>query len=463
MARIAKFRYATTDVDLDFGSGTWNTVSWVPKATVEGEDVEETPTVLVVTATDDQMATQIQLLDDLMLRVTRYRENPAYETPVWLHAKRNDETGERRAIVKRLSYTPLNAEFDCEAMQHQASYQLNITRGGWWETTATPGTGATTNLNVLGGAFDYTAAPGADIAGDGGRLGLMTVTTSLAARIYYYAWFGFRSAALHGTLANFVPRWELESATLTNDTAAGPDATASPGGAGNTKATCTFATVPTWVERATMYLTTATGGANYADNYGTFVVLLRAKMTAGTGEVRLYQLYRLDTTARVIGPIVEVASASWTMYNLGVVQIPMRDLRGIGTATIAATRDLNYALQVWARRTSGAGSLDLDCLVLIPADEYFLYVENLRAGGSDPDIAYISESPLGDLVAVSVDTATNEIQALGNVAANGDTVPNGDGRLYGVIARASKITDITDDWDPTLQVYSRWRSLRGNE
>jgi len=461
MARIAKFRYGTTDVDMDFDAGAWHTVSWVPKATVDGEDVEETPTVLIVTADDDLMAAQIQLLDDLMLRVTRYRENPSYEVPVWLHAKRNDETGERRAIVKRLSYTPLNAEFDCEAMQHQASYQLNITRGGWWETTTTPGVAATTNLNVLGGAFDYTAAPAADITGDGGRLGLLALTTSLAARTYYYGWFGFRSSALHGTLANFVPRWELELSTLTDDTAVAADATASPGGAGNTKATCTFATEAGWAARCTMYLTAAVGGANYADNFGTFVVLLRAKITAGTADVRLYQMYKLDPMARVIGPIVEVATDEWVMYNLGVAQIPMRDLRGIGTAVIAATRDMNYALRVSARQTSGAGSLDMDCLVLVPADEYFLYAENM--GGGTGDIAYITESPLGDLVSVALDTGTNEIEALGNVAANGDTVPPGDGRMYGVVARLSKETSITDDWDPSLQVYSRWRSLRGNE
>ena len=203
MAVIAKFRYGTTDVlTFGFGGGLWNTVSWVPRVSAAGEDVEETITVLLETATDDVMATQIQYIDDLILRVDRYRTNPAYETPVWLHAKRNDETGERRAVVKRMSYVLLNSEFDCEAMQHQTQYQFTITRGGYWERTTarTFPDDPIVVANILH-SYDYTAT--ADIVGDvPARVELLVYGLTDVDR----AWFGIRSAAVR-QIANFEGTW----------------------------------------------------------------------------------------------------------------------------------------------------------------------------------------------------------------------------------------------------------------
>lgn len=460
MTIVAKLRYDTTDLDFD-NTGAFSIQSWIAKTSRRGEDVIETMTLRAVDSTDDNLATEIQLLDNLILRVDRYRENPSYATPVWLHAKRFGETGERRALVKHLGYEPITAEFAAEAVDHAVRLQVEIVRGGYWEHLTNAGKATATDISTLAGAFDYTAAPGTDINGDGARLGIMEITTSLAARNYHYAWLGWRSANVHGTLTNFTPLWELEDGVTGTDGSLVTDATASPGGGGDTKVRCTFATQEGWFTRSSIKMDSVT--ANHADNYGTFLVLLRTRLTAGATAVvyaRINVNHGSDGVSVYKGPIVEIDNTTgWAIYEMGVITIPMRDLKAIPIATLAASHEGELTIYVKAQRVSGAGSLDLDCLIMMPIDEYYLYVSNLGAGFGDT--AYLTESPAGQMAGVSDDGT--DVQTICSVSAYGAGIPPGDGRVYGVIASITKLHSITDDWDCATECVPRWRALRGSE
>lgn len=234
MTIVAKIRYSSTDLVFD-GTGAWSILNWNAKTSRNGEDVVETMTLRVLSTTDDLLATQVQLFDDLILRVDRYRENPSYEIPVWLHVKRFSETGERRAIIKRLGYEPISSEFNAEAVAHAVRLQVEIVRGGYWEDPTGqqfPGLAAVAGASI---EWDYTAAvtvPAHDVVGDvPARIGgfLFGTGAGIAGMDKLYA--GIRSANVR-QITNYENIWECEDGTNTArgaDDAVSETATASPG------------------------------------------------------------------------------------------------------------------------------------------------------------------------------------------------------------------------------------------
>jgi len=471
MARIAKFRYGTTDVDITFDGSPWNMVSWVPKASVAGEDVEETPTVLIVTDDDDLLATEIQLLDDLILRVSRYRENPAYEEPVWLHAKRNEETGERRAIVKHLSYTPLNSEFDCKAMQHQAEYQVTIVRGGWWEDTVGQRYGGLAQIAGASLEWDYTGAvtvPAHDVVGDvPARIdgALFVNITTPTDKLYA----GIRSANVR-QVTNWEGIWECEDGT---NTARGADDagteinTSSPGAAAGIFVVGTPSASNTWEEYLGIQLSNVyAASANYDAAFGTFLWLLRCKVgaAANTYQVQLRWGYHGMADADYVrGPIVEVTNIAWDYAEMGVQKIPLRDMQAMSLALLAVTFEGVLNVQIWAKRTLGASTLKLDCLCPIAVDEGYAIVKEGATATSD--VLVFCEGPAGVTRGYSY-TDAGDLAKFSALNSSGFAFPPGDGRVDLVYTRdgSSVLTDtLTVVSQAGATYFERWRSLRGSE
>ena len=177
---------------------------------------------------------------------------------------------------------------------------------------------------------------------------------------------GYRSARYAGNGAYGAGGLlEAETGTVGIDTAVAADATASPGGGGNTKARCTFATTATDAKRLLMQQSTTLTGS--------WRVFGRMAMSAGasTATVHLTTLAKggLETT---IPGIATVSGTAWTMYDLGVINAGP----GIDPAFDQMTQVFN-GIYVFAARTSGAASLDFDCLFLVPVDEYYLTASNM--------------------------------------------------------------------------------------
>jgi len=466
MASVFKLRRNAVDVDFLQGLNSgWRTEQWIPRvAQITGNRmpplVTETIDLLADATSHNALATDFQDLDNYRWLAREYIKDRTQQHPVWLHAKTDDETGERRALVHDIEMNWRSEEVDDHGEwitdRDTARIRANIVRGPFWEDTTANTKTSDTSMSILGGVYDYS---GTDVAGDApARINALTISTDANLG---QAWLGFRSANKHGTLANFEPLWECEDGTGFTDTAVTTDATASPGGGGNTKQQCDFATTATWAPRVIWTLSDIS--ANESDQYGRFVVLLRAKVAVGTTvEVKLGSGY---IQSQVFNKIVQISNDDWAMYNLGYLDIPARDLHAFPTANYADSFDSNAYIYISARRTAGT-TLDLDCIVLIPADELFIYVPDLYNINSGSNYyGVIAQAPENEWAAIMwEDAVTDNIQMISPVAVSGFGVPVGDGRMYGCFATRTSAENTYDDlYNASLSLIPRWYNLRGSE
>ena len=467
MAVVHKFRRNVTDLNLNAGAGAgWRTVAWNPKVATPAygevpEPVEETLTLLADCSSQDDLATKLQALDAMRRYADEYVHDRVQEHPVWWHAKMYSETGERRALVRKIE-TEINCPLVTRAdwvENNRAVVRARVTREGLWERTAATTEVTGSGISVLGGVFDYTAS---DVVGDvPARIYQLNLTTSVTSLRLDHVWIGFRSANKRGTLTNFEPLWELEDGGAVTDTALAADETASPGGEGNTKMVTSFTTDSGWRERVTIETGDVT--SHHDDNRGMFLVLLRAKVDSGTtAEVQLRVGYSaMDDDDYVEKAKVEISATSWTEYEMAVLTIPLRDIRA--TRVLDSEYDNKVDIQIWARRTAGSDSLHLDCLNLIPVDEYYIFASATKLIYEPGDATYFYFGVAADGRSYGVSKSGRDIVALAQIETGGAGVPVGDGRLYVVAARENKVNDISDTYDVGIQFYPRWLTLRGAE
>jgi len=468
MAQVLKLRRDGVDTNLLSSSGWFLTdPGWVPKVgeAEEGQlppPVEEALQIQSNFSSQDNLAAAVILLNKLRHDARRYMKDRTEQEPVWLHDKLNDETGTRRALVRRIGLTPLVEQHGVgdergSMIDAKPVYEVGIEREAYWERTARVGPGDG-NVDGLGGVFDYTSgSSGVDIVGDSpARIEQLFFQTNIASTLDAI-WLGFRSANKHGTLANFEPLWEAEDASTSSvDTTATGDGTAS----GSSMMRCDFSTSADWLKRVTIYLGDVT--SDYGDNFGRFVVLLRAKVTGtAVAHVRMKSFYRSDTNSVIVGSTEEVSATSWTLHNLGLVQIPLRDLHALGSSIVHVNYSQKQAIAIDAKRASGSGNLDMDCLVLIPADEYFFHGTNLDLKSTTR--FYIGMAPEGQTYAYTRDSTVPEASAIVRPNVEGPGIPVGDGRIYVAVARASNVNVVADMVQASMYWFPRWLALRGTE
>jgi len=388
--------------------------------------------------------------------------------PVWLVCKMNGETGTRQAMVRSISEDyrlPLYAVHDGPP-QFTTMIRLELWRMPWWEDPTATDIAAVSPAAAALVEVDYTA--GGDIVGDvPARLNYLTVLSSAAGDELGRIWAGMRSANKHGTLANFEPIWECEDGTNGTDAADVVDATASAGDA--VRVTPGTAT---WAERLELLMVDTVTLLQEEEQYGDFLWLLRAKVSAGTWEVQLRFGYGGMADADFVrGPIVEVTNTSWDIHECGMASIPGRNLRIFATGGWVSGLDQHYAVQVWARRTAGAGTVDFDCLLLMPVDEGFVFSNEFVCtwtDGSTYDTWLFGEAPTGETQALTFlydsdpADALLVIEYIPPLSTSGFRLPIGDGRLIIVYARTAS-TNITDVITVDMQYTERWSSLRGAE
>jgi hypothetical protein len=205
--------------------------------------------------------------------------------------------------------------------------------------------------------------------------------------------------------------------------------------------------------------------ANYGNQVGAFVVLLRAQVSnaSNPAQVKLRQISNNLAVYRE-GPVVEVDATSWTIYNLGTCEFPGRDLHAVPTALFAASYDQRDGFQIYGRQSPNAGGapvLDLDCLILIPADEYLIQVQSAEA--TTDDKIYVSVSPEDSAAAYNVDNVSSWFNIHCPVSIMGSGIPEGDGRLFVCIANDNDGTApaFGDTVDVELSYYPRYVHFRG--
>ena len=426
-------------------------------------DVTEAIPVLLHIATDNGLAATMQDIANLARMAQEYMSDSNQATPVWFHRKLTAETGPVRYLVKSVSYTP-NARFGGffdvgPAITDGRWGVMTIVHHPYGEQTTAVAASGTDNISVLGGVVNYT-----DVVGDvPARIYFLNVDDLDS--VTYKIWCGFRSdTRAAGDAALVAPLWEVEDGTPGTDAAVTTDATASPGGAGNTKTRVTFATQTGWYNRATLRMSDIT--ANEANQSGEFLVLLRAKVNTGTAQVKLRQL-QISTNIYRDGPIIDVADTTWNIYTLGLIQFPIRDRHAMPVGLFADSYDQSDALQIWGRVKPGEDTptqTDLDCLILLPSDELFIHVETAVAAATN-DAVYVSVSPEDTASAINVDTTGPYFKNPCPVSIVGPGVPVGDGRAFFCLAQSDSGTApaIAETFDVELSTYPRWVFFRGAE
>ena len=241
-----------------------------------------------------------------------------------------------------------------------------------------------TSLTVWGESYGGYADPGSAVSIDyisGIGASIITLGGSTPGRIarariegisgggtISEVWVGFRTARF-GALANFVSPWEAELGTPGIETVAATDATATPGGAGNTRLLCTYTSHAEMCARMTL-IAYQISSAHYADLRGTFDIIARVHVGSGvTALLRLDNGYLHGSTfvASQIGENVVVASEGWKYYNLGRITWPP-----LGRVSSVLNSMACACLQLSAERTAGStiNWLTIDHFVPIPVEGY---------------------------------------------------------------------------------------------
>ncbi len=474
MAIALKFAYGyetvTGDMSLlDGDTGAQLDVGWTPRiarpacGSIPPYVTEQIP-IRITFSSQDGLATEIQELHHVQQLATEYRVLRGVTIPVWLHSQLGAETGARRAFVRRIDGEFLDSWYGPQPINAKPKLPLllEVERHPYWESPAIASMTDVTPAAAVSVTYDYTSG-GADVVGDvPARLVRFSATPSSGelGRL----WIGSRSGSKYSTLANFVNHWECENVggKLGTDAARATDATAHPGGAGDTKVTVTPGTT-TWAKRLTLPLSAIT--PHEQQNFGIFLWLLRCQVSAGTWEVQLRWGYSgMNDADRLRGPIIEVNETSWDIKEMGIARVPLRDTTAIRLADMFdANIELSYEVQIWARRTDGTGTLDLDCICPVPVEESWMVVKGIGATSGN-DMFHYGVSPDDRVWGGTYDAGTQSWQQIPAISVDQTCLglPIGDGRLIIVYARDTTSV-ITDRIALKGEYHNRWLSLRGAE
>lgn len=428
---------------------------WIPPYLAESMDV------LVDRTSHDDLATSMQALDQMRRWAAMYRREPLLREPVWLHAKMGGETGERRAYVRAI-----HGEWRSDQMGgagHPAAYdalgRLQLERHPFWEApSAVTGTALSSPASEIAISHNY-GSPAGDV---GARIREFVIDLDAAADSIDRLWLGLRSTKF-GTPGNFVPIWEFEDGSITGPDCGAPvaDATASPGGAGNTKRVVSFAGTPGWASRCGIEVEDVS--ANYTDQIGRFLWLFRYKVDAGTEcevHLRWGSSFAAITENYIDGPIKVADNTNWDFLEMGEQQIPPHDMK----PDITTSKDRwvqGSVVYIRARRTSGSGSLHLDCLCLIPLDEGYLIAKDIGCSHVNYFVKYY-KMPNDNSIALVLD-ALEQPRNWPAWSEDNFDLPPGSGNVIVVHTRSTQSVLADAITIPTIQWYPRWANLRGSE
>lgn len=325
----------------------------------------------------------VNAIEAFQERCRRWHEDPCVDVSAWLEFNADGESARRSLIYDlALNYGQMTGASPLLDTARLTG-RLAVVRHPLWESVSEDGY-LTPTVSCLGGTL--AIAPSATCTAPG-RIKALHLNGVSGSGPIYRVWAGIRNA--YEGFGDFVSVWECELGTMTagdathKDTAIGGESGASPSGSSNNKATCTFAGTATADKRLSLKVADVT--SHWQDQIGHYLVLCRCKVGAGTTvalQLRKGAAGMADADYEQNG-LAYVANTSWQLVELGEAQIP-----GSGWRGAHANDDIvkSTQLQLWAERVEGAGSLELDCLVLIPTT-HFCKIEGAAiqyAGGMVP-------------------------------------------------------------------------------
>lgn len=424
---------------------------YVPGMALEGI-VSDVLTVKVTGTSADNLAVNLQTLEEYFQR-TRWAVDAPERYHVWLRMKATNETNTRQALVIGGSHGDKAGFYSHPVPTRNAiaNYPIVVDRLPVWEAIASMDP-AVVGLSSVGGHDAVLPSPSNNVVGDvPARIGYTGVAGSAALTEF---WWGFRTSRF-GILANFVSPWECELGTVTDptDTSVTTDATASPGGAGNTKLLCTFATNSAMASRFTL-TPYQISNANFEDQRGTFNLIARLKVDTGfSTRVRIASGLG---TALSYNDSVAVTATAWTFYDLGRITLPC------GGQVSSNYSAMKYStLQFEAQRIAGtleAGhGLHIDCLVPIPTLEGHAHIANGTGVKNELLVNSLGQISCNDYTSTDITgladtTGTNPSDYF---------MPLGYPIVVMAAQRAAGST-LADTVNMGMKCFYRYRTLRGN-
>jgi hypothetical protein len=388
-------------------------------------------------------------------RAEWYANNKLESKAVWLQCKLNNETQTRRAHVRKLMIVPSASPWSrlTDASAAIQEYKLVIERAALWESDSlkTPSyTQADNEMSCLGGVLDFNSSQA--IGDADARAVLFSWAPVVGGGTIERVWWGWISTNRFPNSDGLYPTWALKNGTMGTDTTTAVDATAKAG----TRTTTTFATA-TLTARVTITVEQAiTGQAAPVDamgQIGTFIVLLRAKLSAA-GTVRVRMADGLSAAGATFSPRarVPITSTSWQFYELGQVALP-----ATGTAPYNTSYIDGSAIRIDAERTSGTCDLYMDTLIMIPAAESYGYFDGaaISGAGNVTIVNYHDRPYFGE----SFNNAGDNTTVIPRIFAG--TMPLGTCKLV-VAGQESGSSALTNEVAAGLQfIRTRWRDFRG--
>jgi len=406
--------------------------------------VSDVLTVDVIGSSHDDLAVKLQALEEYFQRARWANESPErYE--VWLRVQLTNETNARKMLVVGGSHGDKAGFYSPPASpgNRLVDYPIVIDRLPICESNLAYNLDYP-NLSSVGGKGGLTI-----ISGDVPARIAQTILYGVSGAALVEYWWGFRSARF-GTVANFVSPWECELGTVGTDTSATTDATASPGGGGNTKLLCTFATNSAMASRFTLtpYQISST---NFEQQRGTFNLIARLKVNTGFS-TRVRIASGLGSTLAYCDDVA-VTSTAWKFYDLGRITLPAG-----GKTAISAMQNsiIRFEAQRIAGTLAGGTGLHMDCLVPIPANEGYAHI----SGGTGV-LNTLWVDALGRIGCFDY-TGGNITGLAGTEGTNAQdyTLPIGSGGIVVVAAQQAAGSTLTDLLDFEIDYFHRYRTLR---
>lgn len=443
MTSTLKVYDGTTEVNFLTGSLQLQAGGWSTKDASGDGLVWETISLVASDSDADIRSAKINL-DILGARARAYQSDKILHDAVWMYWN-SDGENERRALVYDITSEIQGDEIFGVPLLGigVALLRVAIQRKAEYEDSSP----VTIDLGTVDGHGGAVPLP--DIGCSlNGRIA-QVIFSGASSQDVTKVWLGLRPT-YEGSVG-FQALWEAGVGTLLGNTVTGSNSFASNGVAVAIPFTdYNDLSLP----RLTLRMDQAIGG-NYNSHCGKYLLLGVLNVGAMSTECRVQIRHGYGTAAHnsvltdtFVGGTAE--DMKWRLRELGVIDIPPmgnRDKVATDGGFVQA-----YMISVYAERLSPAGTLYLDCFILVPASHLVTMDMVMDAGDGDIVVGYTA--PNDEMYAI------NERPASVDSSFQNWEYPSGGG--LAVLAIDYPNTSLEPDWtetvDVSLVVYPRWTS-----
>lgn len=447
--------------DLRVQVGSWREVR-------QGNRVVVTCT-LAAFGEQSSIRTAVQGLEMFLDMAIRYASSNLETISAWFRWQTEGEPV-KRSLIYSYRLEPLDDPvYDIHLESHAARWLLTFTRDYAYEEFEFQ-TASQNNVSTIGGGWDLTSTI---VGGDEpGRIGALTVRPRNTGINLRKMWVGFRPYRGGVSAAEgFSPVIDFAASHIVGTTVG--------------------STTRSGVSNSTSEASNTINGQHISDSFGggtdldfklshefgssfnayvgRYLVLMRCKITAGSGVCMARVSTALSWPERKnpigIGNTQYIENTAWRFVEMGEIELP-------GTRYVPTSfRSLRINIETGV--ASGTPTLGIDCLVLIPTDHYATWDKaDFGLGGrawikTEPEglvNGYSLSAPSGFLISEPV-AAKAEIggrdwgypSTKSYLAVN---IVNETGGYLVVAAERETVSNIADSVDLVIQVYRRWKSFR---